>query len=59
MLRSSTQPYNSRRLRQDSPLLHGDDLVAVEAAHLELPVEVADRQRHQLLVIDAALHQRR
>ena len=58
MLRSYPTPRGGSD-KTDSPLLHGDDLVAVEAAHLELPVEVAHRQRHQLLVIDAALHQRR
>ena len=40
-------------------MLHGDDLVSVEASHLELAIEVAHRERHQFLVVDPALHQRR
>ena len=37
------------------PLLHLHDLVPVEAAHLQLPVEVPHRERHEVLVRDAAL----
>ena len=37
------------------PLLHLHDLVPVEAAHLELPVEVPHRERHEVLVRNAAL----
>lgn len=37
------------------PLLHLHDLVPVEAAHLQLPVEVPHRERHEVLVRNAAL----
>ena len=37
------------------PLLHLHDLVPVEATHLQLPVEVPHRERHEVLVRDAAL----
>jgi hypothetical protein len=37
------------------PLFHGDDLVPVESPHLELPVEVANGEGDEFLVVDAAL----
>ena len=52
-------PENSNIMSRKSvlPLLHLDDLVPVEAPHLELPVEVPHGQGDQVLVCDPALHQ--
>ena len=37
------------------PLLHLNDLISVESPHLQLAVEVAHREGHQLLVCDPTL----
>ena len=37
------------------PLFHLDNLIPVETPHLELPVKVPDRERHEVLVSNAAL----
>ena len=37
------------------PLLHLHNLIPVEAPHLELPVEVPDGERDEVLVCDPAL----
>ena len=51
--------FNKRHRINDvhdhQPLFHADDLVPREAPHLQLPVQIPDGERDQVLVGDSAL----